>query len=173
MPYTSDTFTHRGNEFTASLDYDSGIGRPWEEHDGHGPVRAGGRHNYHGYTSKLPGEMVLYSDRFSSWLYDYREACRIALRDGWGFAGKSRAEWLAQGLTARQVAARAAIDDFNRLRAWCNNEWHWCGLTVTLDGTEYSASLWGLESDDYAGHEEYARELADECLAQLDHSFAA
>lgn len=71
-------------------------------------------------------------------------------------------------MTARQYAAGAARADYERLRRWCNDDWHWCGLeVVALDDKRMHASLWGIESDAGAYLDEVARELADEALAQL------
>lgn len=70
-------------------------------------------------------------------------------------------------MTPRQYAAMAARQDFERLKAWCDGEWHYVGVAVerladdeTVDATE---SLWGIESD--AGP--YLQEVAAELIDQL------
>jgi hypothetical protein len=66
-------------------------------------------------------------------------------------------------------AAAAAMADFERLRGWCNDEWHWCGVVVTLNtgGTEHEASLWGIESDADDYIEEVISDLMHQCLHDL------
>jgi hypothetical protein len=62
------------------------------------------------------------------------------------------------------------LADFERLRAWCNDEWCWAGVIVTPfceccgDYAEARAeSLWGIESD--AG--DYLHEVAEELAEQV------
>lgn len=70
-----DGFTLR-----ATIDHDSDYGTPWDDEDGHGPVSDWTK------RAKLPGELVLCEDdRGSRRFYDFAEACRMALRDGWGW----------------------------------------------------------------------------------------
>lgn len=70
-------------------------------------------------------------------------------------------------MTAREYAAGAAMADFERLRAWCRDDWFYIGVVVrradacTCCGE--TESLWGVESD--AG--EYVREVATELAEQL------
>lgn len=151
---TSETVEHDGFRLAVRLEYDCDHGTPWEECDGHGPVSE--------WTTraKLSGELELCRDRSHRRFYDFAEACRIARRDGW-----NAAPYVVAGETARQKAARAARADFERLRAWCTDEWHWLGVVVTAsrNGIELGRdSLWGIESD--AG--EYLREVADDLAAQ-------
>ena len=56
--------------------------------------------------------------------------------------------------------------------AWCNDQWHYCGIVVTLldaDGEPDSikASLWGIESDGDDYHEEAIGELIFECMHEI------
>lgn len=81
--YHGQTFKHWGFQFQVRTDYDD-IGAPWEEHDGHGPVREV-KIGYNGHPPKAPGERALYQDRYRAYLYDFAEAVRIAKRDEWGF----------------------------------------------------------------------------------------
>lgn len=129
-----------GFRFLIETERDIGAGAPWEEEDFHGPVS--------NWTTrdKSPGELVLNTDRRSNRFYDFAEACRIALREGWGARGEE------PGMTKRQIAALAAREDYERLKAWCDDEWGYVGVVVTLldvDGreTDFCASLWGIESD--------------------------
>jgi hypothetical protein len=88
-PYTfpGDTITAERDGFTitATVHADSHHGAPWEECDGHGPVSDWRNYNYRGYYNKRPGELLLCEDHGRARFYDFKEACRIALRDGWGF----------------------------------------------------------------------------------------
>lgn len=155
-----------GKEFTFRVEIPHSMdhGAPWEEEDGHGPVSD--------WTTrdKQPGELVLNSDRHSKRYYDFAEACRIALRDGWGIGQDRLADWTeraGRAPTKRQIAAAAARADYERLRAWCNDEWRYVGVIVTLlddDGapTEVSDSLWGIADDDPEYIRECARNIADE-----------
>lgn len=151
----------KGFTFRASIQHDDDAGTPWDNSDGHGPVTGWER------RAKLPGELVLCDDNPSGLrsntarrFYDYQEACRIALRDGW-----NAAPYDVEGETPRQRAAKAARADYEFLRGWCNNEWSYIGIIVTAfrNGIELgSASVWGIESN--AG--EYLRDTANELLEE-------
>lgn len=78
--------------------------------------------------------------------------------------------------SARAYAAAAARADFERLRSWCDGDWHWCGIVVTAyrNGIELgSASLWGIESDSGAYIEETARELCEEAMEEAREALAS
>lgn len=151
--YHTADMTHAGRTFRVEHHSDDTMGAPWEEHDGHGEVS--------GWTTrdKLPGELVLNTDGRSRRYYDYAGACRLARADRWDTPPYGTG-------TPGQRAARAARADFERLRDWCLDRWHWCGVVVVLldrDGGEIDrASLWGIESDAGAYLEEVAAELAAE-----------
>lgn len=74
-----ESMTYKHNEFTITLEHDDSHGAPWDEEDGHGDVSD--------WTSrdKLPGELVLSTDRRSKRFYDFAGACKLAIKDGWGF----------------------------------------------------------------------------------------
>lgn len=81
-------------------------------------------------------------------------------------------------MTARQYAAGAAMADFERLHAWCNDEWEYVGVIVTRldsDGeeTDDTESLWGIESDSDDYLQEVAEELAGEILSRYSARMAA
>ena len=128
-------------------EYDQCMPAPWEAHDCHGIVSD--------WTprSKAAGELVLKEYRGSYRYYDFAATCKKALDEGWSISDDT------QGMTKRQIAAAAARQDFEYLRAWCNDEWHWCVLIVhpvcnhcNDVVTSVSASLAGVESDrDVAG----------------------
>jgi len=77
----------------------------------------------------------------------------------------------------RQYAAMAARDDYERLRAWCNDEWSYVGVIVTVShavtGIELgSASLWGIESDAGDYLEEIVRDLEPEAIEDARNTLA-
>jgi hypothetical protein len=157
-PYDSFTFTHRGRDFTARLFYDTDSGAPWEEHDGHGPVSD--------WTTrdKRSGERILNSDRSSRRYYDFAGAVTLAKCDNWGLSPEDLAALtarLGRTPTPAQIATQAAENDFARLKAWCDDKWHWCGIVVTReDDPDMEESLWGIESDSPDYHREVALEMA-------------
>ncbi|CEF89633.1 hypothetical protein [Pseudomonas phage vB_PaeM_PAO1_Ab17] len=154
-----------GKDFTFKVEVvrDDEHGAPWEEQDGHGPVSD--------WTcrDKRPGELVLNSDGARKRFYDFSEACRIALRDGWD----SYPHNLFGEQSKRQQAAKAARADFENLRAWCQDEWYWVGVIVTLldeegNKTDIIDSLWGLSSNDEDGIAYEAGIIADDLARGYD-----
>jgi hypothetical protein len=157
--------THNGFRFVATVHRDSDMGAPWDEHDGYGPISDWTRRD------KLPGELILGADGALHRFYDFAEACRIALKDGW-----SSKPYDISGETKRQKAARAARHDFDMLRAWCNDDWAYCGIAVQVFGPddeeltgEYDFALWGVEMN-YPGSDnsylmEVVNDLASEAIA--------
>ena len=154
--YHTEELTRTGLAFRVEHHDDDTMGAPWDEHDGHGIVTE--------WTSreKQPGELVLDSDGHQRRYYDFSASRRRALAEGWD------APPYGVG-TPRQRAARAARADFERLRDWCDDDWHWCGVVVVLlddEGEELDrAGLWGIESDAGQYLEQVAAELADELAA--------
>lgn len=152
-----ETIEHNGRTYSVTIEPDYYSGAPWDEECGHGPVSD--------WTTraKEPGELVLAQDRGSFRYYDFAEACRIAMRDGWDAEPYNRGQE-----TKGQQAAKAARADFERLRQWCNDQWHYVGVVVTAKCeccghfSGESASLWGIESDAGDYLEDVARELARE-----------
>lgn len=72
-------------------------------------------------------------------------------------------------MTSKEYAAQAAMRDFHRLRAWCNDDWSYVGVIVAhvcpccgRAVESRAASLWGIESDSGDYLQEVAEELADE-----------
>lgn len=133
--------------FTARIVDDEHMGPPWEEHDGHGPVSE--------WTTraKRPGERVLNTDGSSRRYYDFQEAVKIAKRDGWGPG----------------TPAEAAEKDFEAMRSWCNDEWRWVGvvISVSYNGvklTDHAASLWGIEANYPGSDNSYLLEITNELL---------
>lgn len=140
----------------ATIHDDSATGAPWQRDDGHGPVSE--------WTTrdKKAGERILNSDRDSKRYYDFAEAVKIAKRDGWGIVN-------SEGMTAGQIAEAAAQHDYEVLRAWCNDEWCYVGISVTVfkNGIELGdASLWGVEMNYPGSNNAYLAEVANELLPE-------
>lgn len=157
--YDGDTFTHGGRNFRINIEQDTDHGAPWKECDCHGVVSD--------WTTrdKRPGERVLCADRNRKMYYDVQASIAIAKRDGWD------AE--PYGGTKGERAARAVNADFEYLRRWCNNEWCYVGIVITLlddDGedADKSESLWGIESE----ADDYISECAHEYAEQICMSVA-
>jgi hypothetical protein len=159
---------HEGFTLRATVYRDDNATSPWKRSDGHGPVS--------GWTSreKRPGERVLIKDRHSARYYDFEEAMRIAKKDEWGPQIPYRTP---------AIAAAAAVErDFKLLKAWCDDEWHYVGVAVTVWkagiclNAKYGSALWGIEAN-YPGSDnsylsEVASELVDEALAQANETLA-
>lgn len=157
--YKTETRESGTMSFRLEWVYDHDSDAPWDREDGHGPV------SDWEHRSKRPGEMILNSNRGSHRFYDFAQAVKTARVEGWNTAPY---DWPSKGAQAHA----AALADFDYLRRFCNDQWHYCGIVVTLldaDGEPDSvdASLWGIESecDDY--HEEVISELITECLSQI------
>ena len=117
---------------------------------------------------KAPGQMILCTDRRKYRYYDFAEAVNLARRDGW--------DTKPYGTRKPGERAHAAVmADYNYLRQWCDQQWHYCGIVVTLldaDGEldNVSESLWAIEdglptSNDY--HNDVIGELMAQCLSQI------
>ena len=161
MPEHTYQIEISGLKFRVEHERDNDMDAPWKEHDGHGPVSDWANRN------KKPGELILNESRWSKKYYDFQEACKIALRDGW-----DAKPYNTGNETKRQQAAKAARADFEHLRAWCADEWHWCGVIVKLlddDGEETGEdeSCWGYESDDEEYLASEARNMAENIAKQV------
>ena len=156
--YETRDFEQNGTTYRVEFIFDSDTGAPWKEHDGHGVVSDWESRD------KKPGEVVIASNRGSKRFYDVAATTRIAKRDGWGLSPEK-----ASGLTPAQIVAEAVRLDMERMRGWCNDAWHWCGVAVfplTADGDELRSkteSLWGIESD----ADDYFKEVIAELIAQI------
>lgn len=156
-----DTIRHEadGFVFEATIHDESVIGAPWENNDGHGPVSD--------WTSrgKRAGERVLNSDRHGSCLYyDFKAALDLAHSEEWGTRPGQQ-----PGETEKQYRVRAVEADFKALKAWCNDEWSYCGIVVvaTKNGiTLGEASLWGVELNFPGSDNAYLTETANELLGE-------
>lgn len=162
-----------GLRCVATLQHDYDADPPWENDDGHGPVT--------GWLTrdKRAGELVLCEDRGSRRFYDFAEAVRMARAKGWGFGGKSVDDHMAGGMTIGQVAAAAAREDYENLRAWCRDEWFYVGVAVQLFDSndepindEYDNALWRCDCNHPCGEgnsylTEVANDLLEDALASV------
>lgn len=171
----NDTITVNGLTFAVTRESDAHHGAPWDEEDGHGPVREV-RANYTGYMQKRPGERVLnYEFARRGHAYDVQEAMRIAKRDGWGVSDKTRLAFRLEhdrDMTPGEVAAMAVWEDSERMRRWLTDQWCYIGVVVELldvdgDPTGEVESLWGVESDSDDYCDDVARELAQEIARRI------
>lgn len=146
-------------------EYDQDSGPPWSECYGHGPVTDWV------HRDKYSGERVLCLDHGSKRYYDFAGAMKIAKRDGWGLNDDELAKLtkrLGHTPTKGQITEAAVEHDFQYLKDWCEDRWHYIGVIVTLfnedDEEQDERSLWGVEdSGDY--YQTVASELADELIA--------
>jgi len=163
--YDGETCTIERDGFTvtATIHHDPDHGAPWDEEDGHGPVTDWRPYGDNQYPTKAPGERVLVRDRRSARFYDFAAAVRTAKAEGWD------APPFGEG-TPGQRAARAAEADFKHLRAWCNDEWYYIGVAVTVsrDGVDltgkYDHAIWGTESTAADHVNELAADLVEDAL---------
>lgn len=145
MPYRGETeVIELPNGWTAEIEiqYDEDSGPPWENSDGHGVVT-----DWQSRDENLEG-WELNSDRSSYRYYDWRATLPIAIRDGWDAPPYKTG-------TPREQAMRAIKLDYEYLRGWCNGDWCYVGLIVTLKDENGEVidedSCWGYdaESDEY------------------------
>lgn len=160
------TAEHDGFKLVATIHADDNSDAPWKRDDGHGPVS-----DWRAKDSKRAGERILNQDGGKARFYDFAKACKIALRDGWGYDGKSLDQRVQEGMTRRQAAAAAAEHDFKVLKAWCDDEWSYCGIAVTVSrhGVQlvgkYDSALWGIELNYPGAKNAYLAEVAEEQAA--------
>lgn len=166
-----DTFEHEGRSFKVTIKPDDSGETPWESSDGHGPVSDWRRHNPDtGRPAKRAGERLLFSDGRSARFYDWAKAIKLAQKDGWGTLDARHPDE-----TLKHYRARAVEADFEYLRRWCEGDWYYVGVIVTLlddEGaeTDESESLWGIESESPDYLTETAYELAEEINSRQDEA---
>ena len=173
MTTKPEDFRHDGDRVTMPdgwyvefrSEYDQFSEAPWEDSCCHGPVTDWVRRDKHA------GERVLCSDSYSKRYYDFAEAMKIAKRDGWGLNPDEMAKLtikLGHAPTKGQIIEAAVEHDFQYLKDWCDDKWHYIGVVVTLynedDEEQDERSLWRVEDHgDY--YQTIASELADELIA--------
>lgn len=158
--YESYALELNGMKFRVEYHHDPDMREPWKEHDGHGIVSE--------WTSrdKTAGERVMAQDGGLKRYYDFAESVKIARRDGWGDGSPDGER------SKGEIAASATEKDFEFLKAWSNDEWHWSGVVVTLldvegHDTKERGSLWGIESSATEYLAATAKELAEEIAERV------
>lgn len=150
-----------GSTVEARMEYDENSFLPWEMGDCNGVVS-----DWRDVDSKRPGERILCgrgrggnSERVR--FYDV-PATMEKQKTVWGEATPR------DGETQRQANARAIEEDFQYLRAFCEDRWSYCGVILKhtkSDGYEKDgiASLWGVEYGDRCD-DNYPTTVANELL---------
>jgi hypothetical protein len=166
--FRTETFTHKGRQFEVSLFDDGDNAAPWENSDGHGPVRF-----IRDSEPLAKGETVLCDMARGRYVYNFGQALLIASRDKWGLAPDELArltQTLGKKPSKGQIRAAAVRADMHYLRGWCCDDWGYAGVCVRIIGAdgepvggEFDNALWGVEtSGDY--WREVACDLADDIL---------
>jgi hypothetical protein len=114
----------QGYSVRVKVEYDEHADAPWDMSDGCGPVS-----DWRSKASKAPGERVLAEDHGRARFYDFAAAVKLARKDGWGAEGDA-------GMKPGEKAAHAAEKDFEFLRGWCTDQWHYVvvGVEVSRNG---------------------------------------
>lgn len=152
---------------TVELPYDECMGEPWKEHDGYGDVSEWTNRD------KRPGERILCTDHGSRRYYDFAGAIAKAKKEGWGLAEKELAELaarLGRKPTNGEVIEQAVERDFDRLKGWCDNDWHWVSVHTTLfdaDDNEIADEWCGGVEDDTDYWQEIAADHLNGMLRQF------
>lgn len=160
---TNDTIELNGRTYAVRVEFDDAMGAPWEEQDGHGIVSD--------WTTrdKRAGELILATDRQAHRFYDVPATLDKASAEGWGLGDEQHATLtakLGRAPTAREVKEEAVRLDYEYLRAWCNDEWHWVYIVVTAPDGEFD-TLGGVASNDT----DYIAECTQEMAAQLEDAY--
>jgi hypothetical protein len=137
---------------------------PWEEFDGHVNIQTK-RVGYYGRVEKSPSEVIFYVSRDTVYYYDIREAHAKARAEEWGCKNP-------EGLTKKEIAARAVAENVKFWRGYLNDDWHYVGVVCTVldsegEETNETESCWGFETVN-GYHETAGREMA-ESLAESVH----
>lgn len=146
-----------GFHCVATLIADNDRTPPWERAEGCGVVTPWVT------RAKKPGERVLNRDGSSYRFFDYAETIREAKRDGWGPREKFNGE------SERQRTARAVQEAWRFLKSWCDDEWHYVGIVVTVSREEIelgAARTYGLECNAPASDNSHLLEAANEVLTE-------
>ena len=154
--YKVEHITQHGNVYRVEWVYDHDAGAPWDNSDCHGPVSDWTTRN------KKPGERVLNQDRGSFRYYDFQQAVQDAVK-----------VW---GVKPGPDAVEAVEKDFQYLKDWCNDRWHYCGIIVAwvdpdapvFVDSDISASLWGIESDCDGYHASIIQDLIGDCESLMN-----
>ncbi len=156
--YHSEEFEHKGKRFIARFYHDSSMGAPWKEHDGHGDVseyksrdqkRPGERpigdsdhgrqrfYDWQGAIAKakregwgfLPGKLE--TRQFNATTWEAKCPGFVALGGNVNEAINNLYAAHKASMTPGQYAAGAVQKDFDYLDGWLNDDWNWCGISVS------------------------------------------
>lgn len=159
-PFDTEELEIDGITVKVEYHYDGDHEPPWESEDGHGPVRKSLKPHNEYHSDKKPWERPLNQAGRNEYqfYYDQREACKMARRDGWN----------AEPYDAPNQVARAVESDFQFLRKFLNDDWHYVGVVVKIEDEEGEElaedSCGGYESlNDY--HKTSAKEMAEALVA--------
>lgn len=168
----TETISHEGRRFVVNLYPDNFHGAPWDECDGHGPVR-----ELDPGEPLQRGEVLFYDNPRGRdrWAYGFGAALVQAWREGWGLDPEDLQrlrDRIGRKPTKGQIRAEAVRKDMRYLRGYLAQDWCYVGVCVQLlgpdgepVGNEFGHALWGVESaGDY--WEEVARDIADEILSE-------
>jgi len=126
-----------GWQIKVEFQRDDDMCAPWKEHDGHGYVYETHEREEHMDDWELNSERGWYR------YYDWKKTLPLAIKDLW--------DAKPYGGNKQERAMRAMKHDCEWLRRWCQDDWWWCGMTVTLlDENDFeidSESCWGYDSD--------------------------
>lgn len=146
-----ETIELHGLTFGVERLHDHDANFPWNETDILGAVSDWTRRD------KRPGERIINTGRVGKRFYDFAAAVR-----------KGRAE----GMKGPQAAEHAARE-YQWLRDYCDDKWHYIGVRVVLLDAEgkptiFDDALWGIESDADGHIATVAGDLASEIGARVN-----
>lgn len=154
-------FEQEGFHFKVYLPYDDSGGAPWEDdciYDG--VVSDWKRDTHYGrYPRKASHERILCRDSYSYRTFDVRQFIKVAV---------------SHGCTPQQ-AHEQAESCFQRLRRWCDDQWHYIGVVVECYSIDEDGdpdellgedSIWGVGDDDMKYVEELINEMTSGLLYQ-------
>ena len=160
----TQTITHKNETFEIEIKHDDYANPPWQNDDCCGFVSA-----WRNKNTKRPHERVLCVDHGQACFYDWNASMAKAMKEGWGISRQpddKRSEFefnlWRKGLSKKQLAHFAVEQDFQRLKARCDDHWSYVGVVVTHIDSGESISLFGIESGDQTYQDQVALELADE-----------
>jgi len=158
-----------GNNIQISIDtiQDICFGFPWKESDGHGIVSDWVS------RSKYSSERLLSQSRQSYCYYDVAATMAIAKRDGWGMSQdfiNELAKTLGRLPTRGQTLAAAVEYDFEYLRKWCNNEWYYMILSISINEVNDDGEIVReIDTSSVGGYESEGEYWKTEALSTANH----
>jgi hypothetical protein len=144
-----------GFRIVATIHHDANADAPWTDCC-HGEVTDWVR------RGKNAGEKVLNESCGSYRYYDFQGTIKRAKSEAWGCSD-------TEGLTPKQIATKAVERDYEALKAWCNDEWFYCGVVLSvfkddIEIEDHAASLWRIEANYPGSDNSYLTDVANELL---------